>query len=218
MSIRASEKEKSYTGIRSDIANMITWSPKRILDVGCSTGSLGKFLKSKYKDLYICGIETDPISIDQAKTILDKVLFLDLDYISEINIDEYFDLIILADVLEHTKFPEKVLNEIQKYLSQDGFIIISLPNIQHWTAIISLISGEWPENERGIFDYTHLRFFTKKSIFNLSKKAQLNVIKIERNYRFFDKPNLKFNKLSIIMKYFPFKNFFTYQYRVILKK
>jgi 2-polyprenyl-3-methyl-5-hydroxy-6-metoxy-1,4-benzoquinol methylase len=144
---------------------------------------------------------------------VDKVVNIDLDSFNSQSLDgETFDLIILADVLEHTKNPSAVLCEILKSATVDAEVIISLPNIQHWTAIKNLMIGRWPQLERGLFDKTHLRFFTLRSIHELLSGAGLQVEAIKRNYRIVDSPGGKVNRLSKLFALGPLKPFLTYQY------
>jgi len=208
-------RNDSYSDSRTDILRMIPQKPYRVLDVGCSTGNLGRSIKIKYNS-YVLGLDSDLDSLSEAKSKIDDVFQVDLDKFENSLSD--FDLIICADVLEHTKYPANVLSEISKCLTPEGSIIISLPNVQHWTVFLNLLLGKWPERDRGIFDYTHLRFFTLNSIISLSSKCGFRIIKISRNFRLIDRPFHSLNKLSIIFKFLPLKNFFTYQYVVLLSR
>ena len=82
-----------------------------------------------------------------------------------------FDLILILDTLEHLLTPWNFLKKIKSKLSDNGSIVISIPNIRHYSIIINLfIKGEWEYEESGILDNTHLRFFTKKSLFKIFEK------------------------------------------------
>ena len=207
------QKNTSYSDARIDILKIIPTTPSRVLDIGCSTGNLGKSIKESYNS-YVVGVDSDLKSLNEAKSKIDEVHHIDLDFFYNHFSD--FDLIICADVLEHTKNPSKVLIEILKCLSAHGNLIISLPNIQHWTVIFNLLCGKWPQRDRGIFDRTHLRFFTLDSIIELCSQCDLRIIEISRNFRLIDKSFHPLNKLSFIFKFLPFKNFFTYQYVLLL--
>lgn len=102
------------------------------------------------------------------KEKIDKVI---VGNIERINLTDYFTpnyfyCIIFADVLEHLKNPWTVLKGTTNFLTDSGFVIISFPNVRHYTTIINLVKGYWPYRERGIHDKTHLRFFTFKNIKN----------------------------------------------------
>ena len=220
MLIKMSDKKRiSYTGLRSDILSMISAKPSYVLDVGCSNGIFLEYAKKGLGASYTVGVEIDSDLSREAMQRADQIINADLDCIKGEQIGiEKFDLILFADVLEHTKEPASVLREILKTGTQDVHIIISLPNIQHWTAIKNLIIGEWPLRERGLFDKTHLRFFTLRSIVTLAEECGLKVEKVHRNYRIMDSPSSCINKLSRYVGFWPFASYFTYQYVIRLRR
>ena len=58
--------------------------------------------------------------------------------VEELNLEQYnnyFDVIILADVLEHLINPKEVLEKVANYLNKGGEILISIPNFRHKSAI-----------------------------------------------------------------------------------
>ena len=56
----------------------------------------------------------------------------------------------------------KALELAYSLLKTNGTILISLPNIQHYSSVFTLLFGFWDYKEWGILDRTHLKFFTKK--------------------------------------------------------
>ena len=89
-----------------------------------------------------------------------------------------FDCIICADVLEHLYDPESVLVKLAGYLKNNGYLLLSVPNVQHWSMIARLIFGRWDYQEEGILDSTHIRFFTRKSLRQLVPRAGYQIEKI----------------------------------------
>lgn len=134
-----------------------------VLDVGCAGGDLGAALVSA--GYTVTGIENDPARCERAATRLSRVYEKDIDDDSIRNIvSEQFDAIIFGDVLEHVRDPQSVLCEAADLLNPEGFICASIPNIAHGTARIALLEGRWDYKEEGLFDRTHMRFFTHDSI------------------------------------------------------
>jgi hypothetical protein len=77
-------------------------------------------------------------------------------------------------VLEHLRDPWAVLSWLATLLPKDdnnAKAIISLPNIAHWTARRALVRGRFPYADHGLFDRTHLRFFTRDSARELARRA-----------------------------------------------
>jgi len=212
----------AYIGYREDILNLIPNGKNiiRILDIGCSIGTLGEQIKQRNKNVEVVGIEFDEQMAKIAKEKLDKVIEGDVEKINLGNYFtvNYFDCIILADILEHLKNPWDVLKNITTFLNDDGIIIASIPNIRHNSTILSLvIKGYWPYRERGIHDKTHLRFFTLHNIKELFQYGGLNIVEIKRIYRIIESPH----PLNTFARYFALpliRDFLTFQYLIVAKK
>jgi len=210
----------SYIGRRDDIINFIPVSANRILDVGCSIGTLGKQIKQRNNNAEIIGIELDEQMANAAKEKLDRVI---VENVEKINLfdyffPDYFDCIIFADILEHLKNPWNLLKNATTFLGNKGVVVASIPNVRHYTTIINLLfKGFWPYRERGIHDRTHLRFFTLKNIEELFQYANLKIISIERKYRIIEAPH-KFNRFSRYIALPYLREFLVFQYLVVAKK
>jgi len=212
----------SYILPRKDIINLIKLkkNPEKILDVGCSIGTLGIEIRKIYKNAEITGIEYDSSMAQVAKNFLDNVIIGNVEEIDLFKYfkEEYFDVIIFADILEHLKDPWSVLKNFSKLLKDDGIIIASLPNVRHYSVIFSLVFlNYWPYRKRGINDKTHLRFFTSRNIKNMFDEAGIKIIKMKRKYRIIESPN----PLNIFSRMFFFpglEDFITYQFLVVGRK
>lgn len=214
------EFNSSYTGLRSDIIKYIVGKGKVILDVGCATGINGKYLKDEGFAAKVIGIELDSSMAAEAKGHLDEVIIgnIEDDFIYDKLLGEYFDYILLGDVLEHLYDPWSVLNRLKLLLTSNGKLIISLPNIQHIELLMSVyIQGKWPYNDRGIFDKTHLRWFTHKNILELEERCNIRILKLERKFRYRDRIGSEFPFYGkLLKKVCP--NLFTFQYIVVAEK
>ncbi len=210
----------SYIGGRKDILKLIPTTVSKVLDVGCSTGIVGEMIRQKIGDVEISGIE---ISEDMAQVAIKKLDRVIVGDIENLNLLEQFDLnyydcIIFADILEHLKNPWRVLKNMTLILNEQGLIILSIPNIRHYSTITQLVfTGYWPYRERGIHDKTHLRFFTLKNIRELLEYAGLEPVKIRRKYRIIERPH----KINIFARFFALpilRSFLTFQYVICAKK
>lgn len=74
-----------------------------------------------------------------------------------------FDRILLLDVLEHMRDPREVLAGVRSLLNSRGRLIVSVPNFANLTIRLMLLFGRFHYGDRGILDWSHLRFFTAKS-------------------------------------------------------
>lgn len=142
---------------------LLVGNNKHVLEIGCSTGYLSK--KMKENGCYVVGIEINQASAQIAKQICDEIVVGDIEdnnIISMLNKKyERFDVIVLGDVLEHCKEPSLVLKRLKKYLSEQGYLVISVPNIANINVRVSLFFlGRFNYCKHGILDEDHLRFFT----------------------------------------------------------
>lgn len=144
-------------------------SHSKVLDIGCGAGDLGHYLR-KEKNCYVVGLEYSEASITLAKEKLDKVMFIDLNQqrMDEL-LNEQFDVIVMADILEHIYTPEETLQSAQSLLKAQGKCVLSIPNAAYIGALLSLYDDQWQYREEGILDRTHIRFYTKNSVMALLK-------------------------------------------------
>jgi len=156
--------------------------PRTVLDVGCGIGLNGAAVKRS--GARVTGLEIVPRSIERARQVLDEVIACDITSDASVRGalgDRRFDLILLADVLEHTAEPLTVLRRILPYLAEDGHVIVSLPNVAAWTVRLGLLAGNFEYEPSGILDDTHLRFFTRATAERLAEEAGLEVLRVEQN-------------------------------------
>ena len=155
---------------RTELIDLITEPPHRVLEIGCGTGATGLALKQKFQDIEYVGVEPDEGAAKIAQTRLDRVLFSDIEKVQLDTIGlnkEYFDLIICADVLEHLYDPWKILFSLRNNITPDGKILASIPNIQHISIINNLLNDHWTYSKYGLLDATHIRFFTLSEIIKM---------------------------------------------------
>jgi methionine biosynthesis protein MetW len=151
-----------YDNFNEEIYKLIDCKSK-VLDVGCSSGRLIGELKNK-KGCYVVGIEKIQEMINIAKEKSDRIIEADLNEICEMPFPKnYFDVIIFGDVLEHLQDPERTLRYFYEYLSDSGYILVSIPNIAFITVRFNLLIGKFDYSDCGILDRTHIHFYTLNS-------------------------------------------------------
>jgi len=212
-------KHEHYFGsTRYDLVEFVAIGNNRILDIGCGEGNTGKILKEQGKAAEVVGVEKNAEIAEIAKTKIDTVLCGDIETISLLN-SNYFDYIIMGDVLEHLYDPWALVNKLGSYLKKGGYLIASIPNIRNWRIIKSLVlKGEWNYSSEGLLDDTHLRFFTKKSMIRLFLSEDFRVQRIIPKFEFW--PTYKSNTAKILNNFTLglLEGFLAFQYIIITRK
>src|SRR4051794_17053630 len=166
----------AYERARPEILVHIPRSARRVLDLGCATGTTGAALKRR-QPAHVTGIELEPEYAAEAATRLDAVIAGD---VQSATVEGPFDALIAADILEHLTDPWATLKHYAQLLEPGATAVVSLPNVAHWSTYAYLASGTWPRKPEGIFDATHLRWFTRKDALGLLEQAGLTPTTIVR--------------------------------------
>jgi 2-polyprenyl-3-methyl-5-hydroxy-6-metoxy-1,4-benzoquinol methylase len=206
-----------YSRPRDDLFRLIPKTPGlKVLEVGCGEGQLGRRLREYNQVVY--GIEIEPSAARIAASVLDHVYAENVEEF-EFNLsDEFFDTIILGDVLEHLIDPWGLLVKTKRCLAKEGIIISSIPNLQYFPILWDLIRGRFEYRTHGILDKTHLRFFTAKEVRKLFSDAGYKII---NNPRIFPYKKKWAQNLAAVLDFLSFgtlRNYLAGQIYVIARK
>ncbi len=146
----------------------------KVLECGPADGIMTQYIKEVLKcNVYV--IEIDNISFEKVMRYADFGVCADLDqndWMDQIP-ENSFDYIIFADVLEHLRNPKEVLSKIQRFLKDDGSILLSIPNLAHGDVVANLLCDRFHYTSLGLLDDTHLHLFTQTEIHQMIKEAGL---------------------------------------------
>lgn len=134
----------------------------RVLDVGCGTGSISKLIAEQC-DAEVLGVEPDATRAELARQQGIDVVTGALTPALAAERGP-FDVVVLADVLEHVTSPAALLETCKLALRLDGKLLLSTPNVAHWSVRCNLLRGRFDYATVGIMDATHLRWFTRASL------------------------------------------------------
>lgn len=153
-----------------------------VLDVGCAAGGNLMFIKEMNPASKVYGIEMNEGSARMAG-LFAEVQAVDLEQADLQNWRGKFDVILAGDILEHLRNPWQTVRNLTECLNDGGRLIASIPNVMFVDVIANMLEGRWQYMEQGILDKTHLRFFTKESVFAMMTEAGLYVTVLEPAYR-----------------------------------
>lgn len=145
----------------------------RVLDVGCGTGSISSLIVAEC-GASLVGIEPDPERAEAARARGLDIVCGYFDDATATSIGD-FDVIMFADVLEHLPDPTSLLERAARHLTPQGRVLISVPNVGHWTVRLRLLAGNFDYQPIGIMDATHLRWFTSRTIASVVRAAGLRI-------------------------------------------
>jgi 2-polyprenyl-3-methyl-5-hydroxy-6-metoxy-1,4-benzoquinol methylase len=161
-----------YASARKDMLKYVDFPVRSVLEVGCGRGNFA--LNFPAADYW--GVEPEPNQAQIAGLKNLKILTGTYEDVSSQIPNEYFDLIVCNDVIEHMVDPIGFLQDVKQKLKPDGKLIASIPNIRHVTVLFKLIwYGEFDYENSGIMDYTHLHFFTPKSFCKIAQNCGWNI-------------------------------------------
>ncbi len=125
----------------------------RVLDVGCAEGYLAAALAQR-------GFAVTGIDLPNTPHV-DGFHFVATDLEQGLPLPAGpWDYILCADVLEHLRNPLPLLQDCRRQLAPGGELIVSLPNSGNAYFRWNVLWGRFPQHENGLFDRTHLHFFT----------------------------------------------------------
>jgi len=171
-----------YSRVNTDLLQLIPPDASVVVEVGCGSGALGsQYLKVNPFCRYV-GMEINPEAAARAAGHLSRVLAGNAE---ELALDEdNVDCLVYGDVLEHMMDPWATVRRHVLQLKAGGQVVACIPNVQHWSVLVSLLRGQWRYQSEGLLDSTHLRFFTLEGIQGLFAQAGLSVFDIKsRNLR-----------------------------------
>lgn len=215
----AVDRTLAYTSSRPDVLSMVPIAAQDVLDVGCSNGAFGRSLKAASTNRIVVGIEVDSAFAREASGHLDLVVNADLNTLDwrKAFSGRSFDCVIFADVLEHLVDPGHCLTQAREFLRPNGCLVISLPNIRHLSAFRSIyLKGHFPQRPRGLFDRTHLRWFTISDVIELLDTHGFAVSEMSLALRWGDQGGGRANRLlnrlpQRVKRWGPVREFLTYQ-------
>lgn len=139
-----------------------------VADIGCAGGYVAQALKQK--QCRVTGI--DQFSAD-GDANLDEFVQCDLDR-GEFPVDAgRFDYVLLLDIVEHLRSPERLLDTLRqaRRTGNELTVIFSTGNIGFLVTRFGLLLGWFNYGVRGILDLTHARLFTFRTARNLFEQS-----------------------------------------------
>lgn len=154
-----------YDGLNLKLLRAISPGARKILELGCANGKLGRRYKEFNPQSEWIGVDIHAEAVAEASRYLDRAHQLDLNKADLQSLGRGFDVIVMGDLLEHLQSPEQLLNQLYDIAHPDAALVCCLPNMAHISVLEKMIAGDISYEDMGLLDRTHTRFFSPSSAF-----------------------------------------------------
>lgn len=149
--------KKAVEDIRSRLKEIPFSEDKKVLDVACGTGLLGKSFGTR-----VYGFDSNQEAIKVAEENGLRVQLADIEQKWNYP-NNYFDIVIASHIIEHMVNPDHLILEAKRVLKKNGHLIVITPNLAAWFNRILLLFGFQPFfTEVSTVDKTLGLTFTRK--------------------------------------------------------
>jgi 2-polyprenyl-3-methyl-5-hydroxy-6-metoxy-1,4-benzoquinol methylase len=175
------DKPNSYFGnARADIVDLLPRDQRSsILELGCGAGATGRMAMSRGCASEYVGIELSSEAAAIAAEHLSQVIVGNVETMDLSELHGRFDALIASEVLEHLIDPWSTLARLSRCLRPGARVFASSPNITHWKVVRQIAAGHFIYEEEGVFDRSHLRWFSPSSYAAMFEQAGFAVDSIQ---------------------------------------
>ena len=172
-----------------DLLRLMPAGATRVIEAGCGVGALAREYRKANPGCEYVGIDLDAEFVELARRHCDRVVAADLERMSDGELDAIGagDCWVFADVLEHLVDPWRLLARIRARLRAGDCVVACIPNMQHYSVVARLVTGDLDYQENGLLDRTHLRWFTRATVMRLFEGAGFRITML--GGRRFNEPN-----------------------------
>ena len=112
---------------------------------------------------WCCGVELCEAAAREAAVKLNQVINGDVEKLGLSFPENYFDILLMSEVLEYLVDPWATLARLRSLMKPGALVRSGSPNVCHHSVLRALLAGRWQYEDKGIFDATHLRWFSART-------------------------------------------------------
>ncbi len=171
------EQTPAHDNANLTVLQTIPPQSNKIIEIGCGSGVLAREFKKINANCHYIGLDIVEDYAQLAARFCDSTVAVNIEKQDDLFFDTHKDrdCWIFADALEHLVDPWLVLKKIRQVIPSHGSVIACIPNAQNWSLVASLAIGDFRYQDSGLLDRTHLRWFTRKTIFEMFEGAGFEV-------------------------------------------
>ncbi|MGZ3519747.1 MAG: hypothetical protein ACXVAG_01960 [Vulcanimicrobiaceae bacterium] len=150
--------------VGGDLLQLIVGEPRTALEVYASTPGLKDAIRARFPSMNVESVAGD-VRVD----------------LGSIGIAQGgVDLVLLPEALASLYDPWDFLKGLRPSLSRGAQVLATLPNVRNVALLEELIKGRWNYARDGVLDISKIRFFTRKSIYELFEQTGYRITRLER--------------------------------------
>lgn len=163
--------------LRVDEAIRTLSGGRRLLDIGCGAGVLGRVMKSSYAEVYGVDIASDAVQLASNNGVVATRVNLNCEALPyEAG---YFDSVTALSVFQYFYDPEHVLRECYRVLVPKGELLLSVPNMRCLSKVFRLMFvGRFPQSSKAYlvgYDGGVVRYFCAADVVQLLNQVGFSV-------------------------------------------
>jgi 2-polyprenyl-3-methyl-5-hydroxy-6-metoxy-1,4-benzoquinol methylase len=167
-----------------------------VLDIGCSSGYLLKKISSLINKGLGIDISKSIIDSNNKINFISNISFKNFDG-NFVDLNEKYNKIFLIDVLEHSFYPNRLIDIVKEYIKEDGLLLIEVP----FTGFLSeIIFGDYHQGHLRYYDPKYLSEYIQKSGFEIENIHTYNSVPMANK---FIKYPLLFNIMNFLINLIP---------------
>ena len=159
------------------LAILNTLRPESVVEFGCMRGSLAKKYRETVPDSLWYGIDIDEDNVRHSSEVCTEAMLADIEALGVEDFKRFgpASAWVFGDVLEHLRDPRTTLRRIREAIQPDGRLVACIPNSQHWSFQARVNAGLMQYDKDGLFDRTHVRFFSRQTMVSLFESTGYKV-------------------------------------------
>jgi len=145
-----------------------------VLDIGCYDGTISKMIQKNENKVYGIDLSNEGVYLATKRGI--QALLADAEKGLPFQ-DKCFDIVVVAEVIEHVFDTNRFLKEVNRILKTNGQLILTTPNLASLGRRMRLLFGMNPliETMLGNGASGHIRYFVKDTLINLLNANEFEI-------------------------------------------
>lgn len=161
-----------------------------VLDIGCGIGVTLLRTRTIFPEAQLFGTEPDPAQATIARHV--ARIAVQPPRIPLPFPHDFFDVILVGNLLEHTESPKQLLSGLLPYLKPGGYVFAEVRNVMHYSVLRALATGAFQSAKNTELDVNAKRFFTGDDLRVLGSSAGYGSVSLFPWYTKPEKDDLAF--------------------------